>query len=399
MRGSLRRRSRRQIPGGPERWELRVYVGRDDLGREKQLTRAFAGSKREAESALAAFVTEVERGRRSRSSRMPFGDYAKQWIESKKRSKEIAVKTAERYEGILRDHIEPHFAHIPLASITVTHIRKALGVWKSGVRFDRKAGPLSEKSVYDHFALLRQILGDAVRERLLLDNPATFLRAPGKGGSQRRTYNMQQVVALGEFLRETRLAIPVLTKALTGLRRGELLALRWRNIDLEEGVIHVVESLSRDKQGNLYFKPPKTKKSIRPVVLSASLIEILKAHRCNQVDQRRLLGLECTPDLIFCEIDGSAWDPDKFSSAFSYIIKNSTLPRISLQELRHSYSSMSQRTGTALTTTSQSMGHSTTAITGDTYSHALIEDFRSAAVRLDTAFREASANHALPMQH
>jgi integrase len=394
MRGSLRRRDRRHTSSGPERWELRVYLGRDERGREKQTTRVFAGSKREAESALAAFVTEIERGRRSHSSRMPFGDFAKQWIESRKTSAELATKTIERYEGILRDHILPHFGQIVLSSIAASHIRNALGAWKTGKRHDRKTGTLSEKSVHDHFALLRQLLGDAVRERLLPDNPATFVRAPRKGGSRRRTYNMQQVVALVDFLRPTPLAIPVLVKALTGLRRGELLALRWRNIDLDKGIASVVESLTRDKNGNLSFKVPKTRKSARPLVLSPTLVGSLRAYRSGQVAQRELLGLVGEPDLVFCAIDGSPWDPDSFSSAFAYKMRESSLPRISLQELRHSYSSISQRSGTPLTTTSQAMGHSTTVLTGDVYSHALIEDFRSAADRID-ASRDAGHRRAV----
>jgi hypothetical protein len=92
MRGSLRRRDRRQHVTAPERWELRVYLARDERGHKKDATKAFSGTRREAERALAALVTEIERGRRQRSSRMPFGDYAKQWIESRKAAAELAIK-------------------------------------------------------------------------------------------------------------------------------------------------------------------------------------------------------------------------------------------------------------------------------------------------------------------
>src|SRR5271169_6500149 len=98
MRGSIRRRdSRRSSADGPQRWELRVYLGRDKNGRAKQTTRAFAGTKREAESALAAFVSEIERGRRARTSRALFADYACQWLASRQRAKDLAVKSLERY--------------------------------------------------------------------------------------------------------------------------------------------------------------------------------------------------------------------------------------------------------------------------------------------------------------
>jgi integrase len=195
-----------------------------------------------------------------------------------------------------------------------------------------------------------------VHERLVPDNPAAFVRPPGKGGSRRRTYTMAQVVALVEYLRPTPLATPVLVKALTGLRRGELLALRWRYIDLGTGEVHVVESLERRRDGSLHFKVPKTAKSARLIILPGSVIEVLSAYRMQQITYRSQLGLSDQPDLVFCEPDGTPWDPDRISSAFAYQVAKSGLPRVSLQELRHSYSSMSQRTGTPLTTTSQSMG-------------------------------------------
>ena len=269
MRGSLRRRDRRQHSGGPERWELRVYMGRDERGRERHASRVLSGTKREAQSALAAFVTETERGRQTASSKMRLADYATQWLASRHVAGELAAKTLERYRGIVRDHINPELGAFPLGRLSAAAIRKAVGVWRSSPRRDRKPGRLSEKSIHDHFALLKQILGQAVDERLILDNPAALVRAPGKGGSRRRTYTMAQVVALVEYLKSTPLATPVLVKALTGLRRGELLALRWQYIDLATGEVQIVESLERHRDGSLHFK---AQKSARPVILPASVI-------------------------------------------------------------------------------------------------------------------------------
>jgi hypothetical protein len=92
MRGSLRRRDRRQNRYGPVRWELRAYLGRDEKGRERHASRAFAGTRREAQSALATFASETERGRRVATSRMPFGEYATQWLASHDAAGELAAK-------------------------------------------------------------------------------------------------------------------------------------------------------------------------------------------------------------------------------------------------------------------------------------------------------------------
>jgi len=387
MRGSIRRRdSRRSTSDGPQRWELRVYLGRDKNGQAKQATRAFAGTKREAESALAAFVSEVERGRRARTSRALFADYARQWLESRQRAKDLAIKSLERYEGIIRDHLVPHLGHLRITSIGTHEIREALAQWRTGRRADGKPGVLSSKSVSAHFALLRQLLADAVRDGILLDNPTARVRAPKKSSRERRTYSIEQIIELYEYLRPTRLAIPVLTKALTGLRRGELLALRWKNMDFKQCIAYVHESVTVDRHGTVSFKAPKTDKSRRPVAFPQALLPMLLDHKLQQERERALLGLDPSGDLVFSEIDGSVWDPDAFSGLFTRAILRSGLPRISLHELRHSYASISQRLGTPLTTTSRALGHSTIFLTGDVYSHSVLDDFIAAAGRLNAAF-------------
>ena len=387
MRGSIRRRdSHRSAADGPQRWELRVYLGRDKNGRAKQTTKVFAGTKREAESALAAFVSEVERGRRARTSRALFADYARQWLASRQRAKDLAIKSLERYEGIIRDHLVPHLGHLRISAIGAHDIREALAQWRTGRRADGKRGVLSSKSVSAHFALLRQLLADAVRDGLLLDNPTARVRAPKKSSRERRTYSIEQVIDLYGYLKPTRLAVPVLTKALTGLRRGELLALRWKNVDFQRGIAYVQESVTVDRHGTVSFKAPKTDKSRRPVALPQALMSILVDHKNQQEHERGLLGLDSAADLVFSEIDGSVWNPDTFSGLFTRAILKSGLPRISLHELRHSYASISQRLGTPLTTTSRSLGHSTILLTADVYSHAVLDDFIAAAKRLNEAF-------------
>jgi integrase-like protein len=101
---------------------------------------------------------------------MRFGDYCTGWLASREVAGELAPKTGERYGGIIRDHLIPELGGIPLARISASTVRKALGAWRNAPRRDRKKGRLSEKSIHDHFALLKQILGEAMHERLVPDN-------------------------------------------------------------------------------------------------------------------------------------------------------------------------------------------------------------------------------------
>jgi hypothetical protein len=120
---------------------------------------------------------------------MPLSAYANEWIRSRKVAGDVAIKTVERYEGILRDHILPELEEVSINAISAAHIREVLGRWRTGSRHDRKSGTLSKNSIHDHFARLRQILGDGVRERLLFDNPTLFV--PGAEQSRDRTPHLQ----------------------------------------------------------------------------------------------------------------------------------------------------------------------------------------------------------------
>jgi integrase len=158
---------------------------------------------------------------------------------------------------------------------------------------------LSSKSVSAHFALLRQLLADAVRDGILLDNPTARVRAPKKSSRERRIYSIEQI---NEYVRPTRLAIPVLTKALTGLPRGELLALRWKNIDFQQCIAYVHEAVMVDRHGTVSFKAPKTEKSRRPVAFPQALLPMLLDYKHEQERERALLGLDPSGDLVFSEI-------------------------------------------------------------------------------------------------
>ena len=183
------------------------------------------------------------------------------------------------------------------------------------------------------------------------------------------------------------------------MRRGELLGLTWDAVDFDHRVVHVRRSLEvtgTGKDRGVAFKVPKTEKSRRDVALTARAIELLRSHHAGQSEVRVFLGGPLGDErLVFPNPrTGEPWKPDTFSSEFLARIKASGLPKVTFHGLRHSYASISLRAGTPLKVVSEMLGHTTTAITADLYTHVLGNLKAEAADRLDAIFDDAELKRA-----
>lgn len=189
--------------------------------------------------------------------------------------------------------------------------------------------------------------------------------------------------------RTTRM-FPIIFLALgTGLRRGEVLGLRWSDIDLDRCTLTVAQSLEQTKAG-LQFKTPKTKKSRRTIALSTSLVDEIQTHRARQAADRLALGMGRDPNsLVFSRIDGDPIQPDSVTKMFARIVARAKIRRITFHGLRHTHATDLLRAGVHPKVASERLGHASIAITMDTYSHAVPGLQEDAAHRIDAALRAA----------
>jgi integrase len=189
----------------------------------------------------------------------------------------------------------------------------------------------------------------------------------------------------------TRLYAPIVLTLATGLRRGELLALRWQDVDLEHGIVQVVRSLEQTKTGGLRFKAPKTKRSKRPIVLPTSVIEVLRNHRAAQAEERLLLGLGKS-ELVFTRVDGEPIKPDSFTSWVARVAKRAGVAHIMpVHGLRHTHITNLLRANVHPKVASERAGHSRVGVTLDRYSHVIPSLQEDAALRIDAALRKVLA--------
>ena len=184
--------------------------------------------------------------------------------------------------------------------------------------------------------------------------------------------------------------MPILIAVYTGLRRGEILALRWQDTDLEAGLATVSRALEYTKERGLIFKVPKSRRGYRPVDLPKGLVSALVEHKTTQEDYRRRLGAGYHEnDLIVCVEDGSVWKPPAFDSSYRQLLKRRKLTGPTFHALRHSNASIMLRNGVDAKVISARLGHSKVSFTLDQYVHLFPGQQQDAASKIDAALQAA----------
>jgi integrase len=191
---------------------------------------------------------------------------------------------------------------------------------------------------------------------------------------------------------DSRLSLPILLAVTTGLRRGEILGLRWKDVDFQNSSLAVRQSLEQTRDG-LTFKQPKTAKGRRVVALPTLAVEGLKRHKLKQVTTKLAFGAAYQDhDLVCARDDGTPWPPDTFSSAFVGLIRREEVQTVRFHDLRHTHATQLLRQGVHPKVVSERLGHATVGITLDVYSHVLPGMQAEAASRTDAALRAALGN-------
>ena len=304
---------------------------------------------------------------------------------------EITPKSHERYAEIVENFLIPALGNLPLVKLTPSHIQEAYNVWANGGRRDGKAGGLSARTRRHIHRILRSALARAVEQQVLARNPADAFkkRLPKVERRKMMTLTAEQGARLLEAIKPKRVYWPVLIALATGMRRGEILALRWKNIDLDRGVARVVESLEQTKTA-LRFKAPKTEKG-RAITLPSFVVDELRRLKREQATELLALGVRQSGEtLAFGRPDGKPMPPRSLTHEFAKVAGSvEDIPRVRFHDLRHSHATQLLSTGVHPKVAQERLGHSTISTTLDLYSHVSETMQEDAAAKLDAAFRSA----------
>jgi integrase len=226
--------------------------------------------------------------------------------------------------------------------------------------------------------IVHRSLRDAVRWGKVTRNAANAADPPkGKGGKEMQVWTAQQLAQFLDTLKGDKLETAILLGATTGMRRGEVLGLRWQDVDLDKAWLSVRQTLSAPRNPDTgehvpVFGEPKTRRGRRSVPLPAQTVAVLRAHRKDHLRERMLVGPGWQDSgLVFCEPDGQPIHPDRFRKRFEIRVRRSGLPMIRFHDLRHTYATLALQAGVHAKAVSEILGHASIGITLDTYSHAV----------------------------
>jgi integrase len=246
---------------------------------------------------------------------------------------------------------------------------------------------LSAQTVQHIHRTLSQALSHAVRLGVLFKNPAQQVKPPKPDRREIKILGKDEIGTLLKAASGTWHYLPALVAVTTGLRRGELLGLRWSDLDLKAGMLTVNQSMERIK-GEIAFKAPKTKTSRRSITLPAVTIQALHEHRLDQAGARLKLGLGRDPrGLVFTRADGQPLDPDSLSKAFGRLVATADVTPITLHGLRHTHISHLLMDGVHVKVVSERAGHANVNITLSVYAAYIPSMQADAALRVDAWLR------------
>jgi integrase len=381
-RGHIRRRGR-------DSWELKYDVDRGGRGR-RTIYRSFKGTRREAQAELARLLAQVADGGHVEPSKLTVGEHVMARLAHWRTSGTISPKTAERYAGLIENQIVPQLGSKLVQKLGTQDIEAWHSTLLTKGRKGRNGKPdgesgVSARTIGHAHRILRKALGEAQKHGLVIRNVCTIERAPKVAAEEMQILTPQQVNDLPALLHGHVHEAPALVALHTGMRRGELLALKWGNVNLEEEVIRVRESLEQTRDG-LRFKGPKSKAGVRDITLPAIVTDVLQADRKRELERRLMLGQgrPGNDDLVFPAWDGSPWEPDAFGAGWSKLSRELGLG-VSFHALRHTHASYLIDLGIDPVTISKRLGHSSPAITLGIYAHLFRKDDRKAAAAIDAA--------------
>ncbi|MDP9363743.1 MAG: site-specific integrase [Chloroflexota bacterium] len=361
-------------------WSAIVDLPPDPATGKRRQKRVTARTKREVESQVAELIQKAETGFTD-AGKLTVRDFFDRWLEAV--APTLRPSTARRYRDVARLHIVGVIGNLRLVKLSSADVQRLYA--------NRLGSGLSPTSVNHIHAILHRALDQAVRWGLLLRNVTDTIDPPRRSSPEMKAWDARQAAtvlatAAGDDLEALwRLGL------LTGMRRGEILGLRWADVDIDAGALSVRRTLSRGTSSRLEMGEPKTAAGRRRVALPVSVVESLRRHRVRQLEHRLAAGPAFEDqDLVFPNGTGGPLHPNSLALRFRRLTERAGAPAIRFHDLRHTCATLLLAEGVHPKVVQERLGHSNIAETLDRYSHVTADMQRGAADLLDAALDAAS---------
>lgn len=276
------------------------------------------------------------------------------------RALDLAQTTIYGYRNILKNHLAPYFKGMQLQAVKAATLQE--------YRIQKTNEGLSQNTISKHFALLHSVFRDACNKELVAKNPVDMMERIAVKKQERLFMNTEEIASLCLSVANTKLELPVTLAVYLGLRRGEVVGLRWADVDFDSNVLYINNTRTK-AGGNIIVKEPKTKKSCRafcmPEAVKCVLQNALQQQNEIKVKHKRYND----SGYVFTRDDGSPFSPNYLSDLFHEHVKKAGMKPIRFHDLRHAFASIANSAGVAMGEISSTMGHSSQAVTATIYTH------------------------------
>jgi integrase len=362
-------------------WSAIVFEGRDlATGRDKYRWYGGFASKDAAEKKLTELLGQQDRGAYVPPSDETLAEFLRRWLAASRVN--TRASTRAQRETLVEAHIIPRLGRLRLQQLSTATLNAFYGELLGTGRRDGKGG-LSASSVAKIHGVLATALRMAIGEGTLVKAPTDGATPPRQRRPELKVWSAEEARVFLSSVRDDRL-YPAFALALaTGLRRGELLGLAWRDVNLEGRWLSVRQTLV-SVNFEVKLSEPKTKAGRRDVAIDQSIVELLRAWRLQQLRERHQLNLPAQrpDDLVFSQPDGSPLHPGLFTDVFDRRVKRAGVPRIRFHDLRHTAATLMLKSGVHYKVVSERLGHANVSITLDLYTHSVPSLQEEAAAKM-----------------
>ena len=353
------------------RWEGRYTAGRDPVTGKQIFKNVLGKTQSEVKEKLQKALAQAKKIDFAKTGKYTVTMWMNEWFENVAKIK-VRPSSHQTYRGYIDHHIAPNIGNIPLEKLTTMDLQKLYRKLLNKGRVDRveaKQQPkgLSAKTVRNINQVISSAMDFAVAQKIIPENPCKAVALPKVEHKEMQTIPAEQLQAFLQEAKATGVYEMYYIELATGLRRGELLGLKWPDIDWKNGIIKVRRQVAR-VDGQIVEAPLKTKNSYRAVTISQQAIEVLKQQKEKTNDQ-----------YVFPSPNGGPISPDSVNNMLKRVLARADIPKVRFHDLRHTFATIALQNGVDIKTVSGMLGHFSAGFTLDTYAHVTTAAQKEAA--------------------